>query len=162
MLKFTIHLLASGLLFTPLWVNAGTTTATVTVKVTLVAPPPCVINDDNPIEVEFGDVLTTQVNGNNYRIPVNYTLSCTNGTSNDLKIKVQGNGADFDASVLRTNIAGLGIALQIGETAMPINSWLNFTYPDNPQLWAVPVKQAGATLTAGEFSAAATMKVDYQ
>ncbi|WP_080695290.1 fimbrial protein [Pantoea ananatis] len=135
--------------------------ATVTVKVTVVAPPPCVINDDRPVEVEFGDVMTTRVDGSNYRRPVNYTLSCT-GTSNAMKLQVKGNGAAFDVTVLQTSKTGLGIKLLQGDSKLAVNSWLNFTYPNKPELWAVPVKQAGATLTGGEFSAGATMAVDYQ
>ncbi|WP_439069747.1 fimbrial protein [Serratia nevei] len=136
--------------------------ATVTVKVTVVAPPPCVINDDRPVEVEFGDVMTTRVDGDNYKMPVNYTLSCSGGTSNAMKLQVKGSGAAFDATVLQTNKTGLGIELRQGDGKLAVNSWLNFTYPNKPELWAVPVKQAGTTLTGGEFSAGATMAVDYQ
>ncbi len=63
--------------------------ATVTVKVTVVAPPPCVINDGRPIEVEFGDVMTTRVDGDNYKMPVNYTLSCTGDTANAMKLQIK-------------------------------------------------------------------------
>ncbi|OQV36223.1 fimbrial protein [Serratia marcescens] len=143
----------------PLWCLA---TTTVTVKVTVVAPPPCTINDDRPIEVDFGDVMTTRVEGDNYRMPVNYTLSCTEASSNAMRLQVQGNGASFDGSVLRTNKTGLGIRLQQGDSKLAVNSWLNFTYPNVPALWATPVKQSGATLTGGEFTAGATMKVAYQ
>ncbi|MGN7975534.1 fimbrial protein [Serratia sp. 22264] len=137
-------------------------TATVTVKVTVVAPPPCVINDDRPIDVEFGDVMTTRVDGDNYKMPVNYTLSCTGAPSNAMKLQVKGTGAAFDATVLQTNKAALGIELRQGDSKLAVNDWLNFTYPNMPELWAVPVKQTGATLTGGEFSAGATMAVAYQ
>ncbi len=151
--------LAGLVAFIPLWCIAATT---VTVKVTVVAPPPCTINDDRPIEVDFGDVMTTRVDGDNYRMPVNYTLSCDGASSNAMKLQVQGNGASFDGSVLQTNKVGLGIKLQQGDSKLAVNSWLNFTYPNAPALWAVPVKQSGATLTGGEFTAGATMKVAYQ
>lgn len=136
--------------------------ATVTVKVTVVAPPPCVVNDDRPIEVEFGDVMTTRVDGDNYKMPVNYTLSCTGGTSNAMKLQIKGNGAAFDATVLQTNKTGLGIELRQGGNKLAVNKWLHFSYPNKPELWAIPVKQVGTTLTGGEFSAGATMAVDYQ
>lgn len=136
--------------------------ATVTVKVTVVAPPACVINDDRPIEVEFGNVMTTRVDGDNYKMPVNYTLSCTGGTSNAMKLQVKGNGAAFDATVLQTNKTGLGIELRQGGSKLAVNKWLHFSYPNKPKLWAIPVKQVGTTLTGGEFSAGATMTVDYQ
>ncbi|MDT3253738.1 fimbrial protein [Serratia sp. root2] len=152
--------LAGMLVTLPMLVFAAS--STVTVKVTVVAPPPCVINDDRPIEVEFGDVMTTRVDGSNYKMPVNYTLSCTGGTSNAMKLQVKGIGAAFDATVLQTNKAELGIELRQGDSKLAVNDWLNFTYPNKPELWAVPVKQSGATLTGGEFSAGATMEVAYQ
>ncbi len=154
--------LAGGLAALPMLACAAPS-ATVTVKVIVVAPPPCVINDDRPVEVEFGDVMTTRVDGDNYKMPVNYTLSCTGGTSNAMKLQVKGNGAAFDATVLQTNKTGLGIELRQGDGKLAVNSWLNFTYPNKPKLWAVPVKdRPGTTLTGGEFSAGATMVVDYQ
>lgn len=134
----------------------------VTVKVTVVAPPPCVINDDRPIEVDFGDVLTTRVDGNNYRLPIDYTLTCTDASSNAMKLQIRGNGAAFNPAVLQTDQPALGIALQKDGSMLAVNDWLKFTYPDKPQLYAVPVKQAGAILKVGGFSAAATFTVDYQ
>lgn len=123
-------------------------TATITIKVTVVAPPPCTVNDNKTITVEFGDVMTTRVDGNNYRMPVNYTLDCRSASANAMKLQVQGNGAAFDGTVLRSDKAGLGIKLLQGSNKLPINTALNFTYPNKPELWAVPVKQSGATLTA--------------
>lgn len=155
------HVLAGMLAVLPMLAWAAPS-ATVTVKVTVVAPPPCVINDDRPIEVAFGDVMTTRVDGDNYKMPVNYTLSCTGGTSNAMKLQVKGTGAAFDAAVLQTNQTGLGIELRQGASKLAVNSWLNFTYPNKPELWVVPVKQDGVTLTGGEFSAGATMAVAYQ
>nr|WP_261803117.1 fimbrial protein [Serratia nematodiphila] len=140
---------------------ANTTTATVVLTITIVAPP-CVINDNRPIDVEFGDVMTTRVDGNNYRMPVNYTLDCKDAPSSAMKLQVQGTGASFDGALLKTSNATLGIKLQHGAAPLPVNTWLNFTYPNKPELWAVPVKQSGVTLPGGEFTAGATMKVDYQ
>ncbi|ALL40505.1 exotoxin (plasmid) [Serratia marcescens] len=136
---------------------------TVTVKVTVIAPTPCVINDNRPIEVEFGEVMTTRVDGRDYKkMPVNYTLTCTNPPSNALKLQVRGNGAGFDSKVLRTNKPELGIQLLQGDNKLAINDWLKFSYQNKPELWAVPVKQSGANLTGGEFWAGATMAINYQ
>ncbi|WP_411749729.1 fimbrial protein [Serratia marcescens] len=133
----------------------------VNINVTVVAVP-CVINDDKPIEVDFGNVLTTRVDGVNYRMPVNYTLSCPGGEDKALKLQVQGAPAAFDGKSLQTSVTALGIELQQGSHAISVNDWVNFTYPNKPELWVVPVKQPGATLPAGDFTAAASMKVDYQ
>ncbi|CAI1839559.1 MULTISPECIES: fimbrial protein [Serratia] len=139
-------------------------TANVTVKVTIVAAPPCVINNNNLIEVNFGnDVLTTRVDGSAYKkMPVTYSINCSGGPSNAVKMLIEGTGAGFDNAMLRTNQTDFGIALLNNDRRYPINSWLNFNASSPPQLEAVPAKRTGATLKGGPFSAGATMKVEYQ
>ncbi|WP_243391689.1 fimbrial protein [Serratia marcescens] len=143
----------------PLMAEAVTT---VTVKVTVIAPPSCVINNNRPIEVDFGDVMTTRVDGSNYRTAVNYTLDCPGASSNAMRLQVRGTGAAFDGTVLQTNKTGLGIELQQSGGKLALNSWMNFTYPNAPQLWSVPVQQSGTSLTGGAFTAGATMLIAYQ
>ncbi|WP_252960653.1 fimbrial protein [Serratia entomophila] len=138
------------------------TTATVNVRVTVLSPP-CVINGGRTIEVDFGDsLIITRVDGNNYTKAVDYTLTCTGNSSNAMKLQVMGNPTAFEPGALQTSVADLGIALKANGGALAVNEWLDFTYPNAPQLQAVPVKRAGATLAGGEFTAAATLRVDYQ
>ncbi|HEJ7990411.1 TPA: fimbrial protein [Serratia liquefaciens] len=137
--------------------------ATIKVTVTIVAPPPCVINNNNLIEVNFGnDVMTTRIDGSYKKQSVLYSVECKNASNNAMKMQIQGNSAVFDSEVLQTNKDDLGIALLRNGNRQPLNAWLNFTYPNLPTLEAVLVKQAGATLSGGVFSAGATMKVEYQ
>lgn len=140
----------------------GASNGLVTVKVTVVAPPPCTINDDQPITVEFGEVMTTKVDGENYKMPVNYSLTCTGGSRNAMTLKISGNAMSSDKSALQTDKAGLGVRLLEGDSRYVINSQIKFTYPGKPVLYAVPVQLGGTTLTGGEFNAAATMSVAYQ
>jgi len=164
--RHPVRMLVALLAAAPLMVLASNV-ATVTVKVTVVKPPPCIINDDRPIEVDFGDVMTTRVDGYNYMMPVNYTISCSN-TDDSLDIQVNGTPASFNRYALQTTSAGLGIALKtdIGSGA-PIsdvapNQWMKGYSPRDPwRFWAVPVKQNGVTLNGGEFTAGATMRVAY-
>lgn len=148
------------LIFTPLMVSAMTT---VTVTVTVIMPPPCTINGDRVIDVNFGsDVVTNRVNGANYLQVVDYTLECNGNTSNAMKLRIQGTPTAFDSGALQTNISDFGIALRANSQPLKINNWVNFTYPNKPLLEAVPVKRAGATLAGGDFSAGATLLVHYQ
>ncbi|AHY06097.1 fimbrial protein [Serratia plymuthica] len=136
---------------------------TIKVTVTIVAPPPCVINNNNLIEVNFGnDVMTTRIDGSYKKQPVVYSVECKNAPNNAMKMQIQGNSAGFDGEVLQTNKDDLGVALLRNGNRQPINTWVNFTYPNLPKFEAVPVKQAGATLSGGAFSAGATMQVEYQ
>jgi len=151
-----------GFLFTLPQIAVGNNSAMLTVKVTVVATP-CVINDNQAITVEFKNLVASRVDGNNYRMPVEYTLDCKDAASSAVKLQVLGTPAEFDSRLLQTsNPSALGIQLLNGATKFPVNSWLNFTYPNKPELWAVPVKADGVTLSPGEFAATATMKVEYQ
>ena len=130
---------------------------------TLVVPPPCVINGNNAISVDFGsDMLAGRIDGVNYEKPISYTLECTGAASNSLKLQFQGTGAGFDPIVLTTTKADLGLELRARALKWPLNTWMYFTYPDRPVLTVVPVKAAGSTLSGGAFTATATLLVDYQ
>ena len=142
--------------------SAMAATSTLRISGNILLPPPCVINGSDPISVDFTDeVMTTRVDGTNYRQAVPYTLSCTGSISNALKMKIQGMDAGFGGT-LQTTSANLGIIFTTDSKKMPVNSWLNFNLPDPPKLFATLDKRPGTTLKAEPFTAAATMVVDYQ
>ncbi|HEP1044392.1 TPA: fimbrial protein [Serratia marcescens] len=147
-----------------LWGTEGQGATPVTVKVTIRAPLPCVLNARLPIEVDFGDeVVTTRIDGSAYRQPVKYSLSCSGQGKNAMRLQFRGSGAAFDGAVLQTSVQGLGIAFELAQQKrLSLNSWVNFTYPDLLEIYAVPVKRPGVELPTGEFTAAATLRVDYQ
>jgi len=132
-------------------------------SVVLVSTPPCVFNGGNSINVSFGDeVLTSRVDGVNYRQPVPYNLTCSPAPSrNAMKLQFHGMAAGFD-SALSTSNPNLGIKLISGTTALPPTSWLNFSWPTMPTIDAVLVKRPGAMLLAGPFTGVATLLVEYQ
>lgn len=142
--------------------TAVAATSSLSISGNILLPPPCVINGDHVITVDFtNEVMTTRVDGINYRQPVPYTLECSASSTNALKMQIQGIGAGF-AGALQTTKGDLGIALSSDNQGVPVNSWLNFTLPNQPNLFATLVKRPGTTLSGGTFTAAATMVVDYQ
>jgi len=142
--------------------SAGALAVDVNFRGTLVEPPPCIINGGKPIEVDFGEVLTTRVDGKNYRKQMNYTLTCDGAPTNAMTMQMNGTGASFDATVLKTNQADLGIQLQNLATKWSLATPLKFTFPSAPPLFAVPVQKAGAALAGGEFTSTASLLVEYQ
>lgn len=152
----TVFLLCIGL---PALSQAATT---VTVSVTVQEKPACIINDNRTIEVDFGEILTVSVDGSNYMKKIDYTLVCSGLKSNALQMRIQGNPAVFNTSALQTNISDFGVALLNDGQPLRINSWLKFTYPNMPQLQAVPVKRSGSKLPGGAFTAGATLLIAYQ
>lgn len=154
------YALASLLAALPLSVQASNS-ATVTVRVTVVAPPPCVINNDRVIEVGFGDVIAARVDGSEYLQEINYSLECK-AQNNAMRLSIQGSPTTFNNTALQTNVPDFGIAIRANGQPQAINSWINFTYPNKPALQAVPVKRTGVILSGGDFSAGATLMVNYQ
>ncbi|WP_199638693.1 fimbrial protein [Serratia sp. PAMC26656] len=157
-------LLISGAMFSAVIFSASSRAdTTINITGTVIAPLSCVINGNQAIAVDFGnDLITTRVDGSNYMKTVDYTLVCKNNTSNAIKMKIEGSATSFNQSALQTDQADLGIELRADGQRFPINSWLNFTYPNKPLMQAVPVKRAGGALKVGAFSVAATLMVDYQ
>ncbi|MDC6668157.1 fimbrial protein, partial [Leclercia adecarboxylata] len=69
-------LMGSGLLWAfSLGAQAETN---LTIRAVIIAPPPCVINSGSTLDVPFGnDLLTSRVDGVNYRRGVPYTVTCS-------------------------------------------------------------------------------------
>lgn len=133
------------------------------IRAVIIAPPPCVINAGSTLDVPFGnDLLTSRIDGVNYRRGVPYTVSCNSPFSNALTLELKGTAASFDGRALATRKADLGVRLFVNGADWPLNTAVNFTYPNLPVVQAVPVKRAGSTLTGGAFDATATLVVDYQ
>ncbi|CNC53431.1 exported pilin protein [Yersinia intermedia] len=154
------------LLLTSTLAHSEDSRTTVTVKVTVIAPASCVLNDGNAVNVDFGnDMVTKKVDGSNYKRPIPVNLVCTGVTNNAMKFQLKGTRASFGGTnILATNNPNLGIAIQILglNVAVPLNSNVSFTYPNIVKLQAVPVKKPDSTLSSGKFSAGATLTVDYQ
>lgn len=133
------------------------------IRAQIIAPPPCVINAGSTLDVPFGnDLLTSRVDGVNYRRGVPYTVTCDSPFSNAMTLELKGAGAAFDSRVLATRKADLGVKLFVNGADWSLNTAVNFTYPNFPIVQAVPVKRAGSRLTGGAFDAAATLVVEYQ
>ncbi|MBV4483593.1 fimbrial protein [Pseudomonas khavaziana] len=134
-----------------------------TIRAVIIAPPPCVINSGSTLDVPFGnDLLTSRIDGVNYRRGVPYTVTCDAPYSNALTLELKGTGAAFDNRVLVTRKPDLGVKLFVNGADWPLNTAVRFTYPNFPVVQAVPVKRPGSKLTGGAFDATATLVVDYQ
>ena len=130
---------------------------------TLIESMPCKVSSNNIIVVDFGsDVQTTLVDGTYKKMQIPYTVQCPTGAPSAMSIRIEGSGAAFDSNVLVTNITNFGIAILNDQTRLPINTAKEFTYPNWPKLYAVPVKRTGTTLSGGVFNSMATMRVEYR
>ena len=157
-------MLASGALSGTALAAAEGDTTTVYVTGTLVDAPECTVNANNNVNVSFGsDVITYQVNGENYKQKIPYTLTCTNiSSSQGLKMTLNGSVAGFNNTLFKTSNTGLGIRILNDTSVVSPGGAVNFDYWNQPVLWAVPVEQNPDTLNTGYFEGSATMVISYQ
>ncbi len=63
----------------------------VNITATVVAPPPCVINDGRTIDIDFGKVGIKRIDGNRYMQRIDYSIKCEFlDNSRQLKMKIMG------------------------------------------------------------------------
>lgn len=156
-------------LFTLLFASLGLTSGgrteaaeNMSFRGTLIEPPSCTINNNHVIDVDFGEVLTSKIDGTLYAVTVIYTLECKNTNGKSLRINLLGKLSTFDNKALATSVTGLGIRLSAdGQVLTPGTAGYRFVYAKLPVLKAVPVKDPTVTLAGGGFSAGATLEIEF-
>ncbi|EMJ5851811.1 fimbrial protein [Klebsiella aerogenes] len=132
---------------------------------TLVEPPPCTINGDQPVYVDFGkNVGVNKVDGVNYIQPVNYNLTCGADSSQEGMSLVLSttDKTSYDEAAINTSITGLGIRLMYDGEPVVFGDAVPVSMAEHPLLQAVPVKAPDAKLDSGPFEASLTLQVVYQ
>lgn len=156
-----IHLITL-LVFTFIF-NKTTAAPNLFFRGTIIDPPPCKINNDQKIDVDFGDKLgVNKIDGNNYRKKINYIIECSiEDFSSSLLLTVTGNVMNNDYSAVQSSTPGLGIRLIENNRRLRIGQGLVINSANPPLLEAVPVADAGIKLLEGDFLASASLLVEY-
>lgn len=126
---------------------------------------PCTVNNDQVIDVAFGQVGVNKVNGTNYRQSIPYTVDCKGASdSSPLSLTMSGTAAGYDDAAVTTSADGLGIRIEANGQPLALNAPLETTLGALPslKLTAVPVQDPVKTLAEGTFSATATLTASYQ
>ena len=131
---------------------------------TLIEPPPCTINNDGQVDVDFGSrVGVKKVDGVNYLQVMNYRIKCDPSVSaRDMTLEIIGTPADYDAAAVSSNVTDLAIQIKQNGVPFELNKPIPINLTTPPILSAVPVKRVGATLVEGPFEATATLRAVYQ
>jgi len=133
----------------------------------IIDEPPCVISNDNIIQINFGDAMrVSDVNGVNSRSQLIYTVRCEAtapfGKTLNLRLDTT-TPAIFDPtkSSIQTTLEGLAIQIYQDNQPMVLGKpvLINLTSP--PVLEAVPIKDPNIKLRGGAFEAAGTLVAEY-
>ncbi|WP_081316026.1 fimbrial protein [Pantoea dispersa] len=129
-------------------------------------PVDCKINQDNPINVEFGNVTISNVSqsdsGGEYTKSVFLDVSCNSNITKEVLVTLVSQVATFSENLIMTNNENLGIAFRHqGKTIKPYESFSLHLYEGKGQFEfdIFPVKNKTADLMAGQFNATAVLIV---
>lgn len=173
---FTLLPMLACLLLTGRLALADTGLVRVEIDAEIVMPP-CVVNNGNTVEVNFGDISITDVSDEKYEKIVSVPVACTyyEGTA---YVKFTGTMlAGASDNVLATDISNFGIALYQGKgpvtPLMLSNDTTGLGYAitngltgggtsnENFTFTAKPYKQGSDVLDTGAFKASANMSILY-
>ncbi|CNC53401.1 minor pili exported protein [Yersinia intermedia] len=131
---------------------------------TLIEAPLCTINNNNTVDVNFGDkVGVNKVDGTNYLTTIDYLITCNSGaTGFDMTLMLSGNKTTYDDAAIKTDHLNLGIRVLQNGKPFTLGKPVAIDPKNPPKLEAVPVKTPGSTLTGGAFLASATLQANYQ
>lgn len=129
---------------------------------TLVKAPDCHINNNNTIEVTFGNVGVNKIDGAQYSRDIDYTVTCDGDSDQHLYLSVDGTGVTWNDAAVKTSIDNLAIEITQNGKPFTLGSKVSIDLNELPSLRAVPIKEGGQTLTAGDFTAGATLIAFYQ
>lgn len=124
---------------------------------------PCRISNSQAINITFGKIGVSKINGSNYKMPINYTLTCIDQDETaQLTMVLQGQQTSYNQAAIQTSVSGLGILILKDGEPMKIGDRSSISHSTPPRLEAVPVQETGIILAAGDFQAAATLLAEYQ
>lgn len=134
---------------------------------TLLERPLCTISDKGGrMDVRFGNIAITRVDGEHYRRVIPYQINCPGANPNTLwrmRLTLKGSHTDFEPKVVQSSVPDLGIKVLLGGTALTPDEprLIEISPSAMPLLEAVPVKRAGSELPSIAFTASALLLAEF-
>lgn len=134
---------------------------------TLLERPLCTISDKGGrMDVRFGNIAISRVDGEHYRRAIPYQINCPGANPNTLwrmRLTLKGKHTDFEPKVVQSSVPDLGIKVLLGGTALTPDEprLIEISPSAMPLLEAVPVKRAGSELPSIAFTASALLLAEF-
>ena len=130
---------------------------TIDITGVIVDPPPCTINNDKPIDVDFDILVLQLVDGIHYREKVPTLIDCPATFMGEVSLQIKGNPADFNQQLLKTDSEGLALKFMLNGSPFTINQFTTLDWRNNTVVEVIPIADTNTKLAIGEFTATATM-----
>ena len=150
-------------LFFPCYNTYAGLTLDIRVTGNVLAPPPCVINNNQEILVQFGFLKLSEFNGVDNKKILKIPLSCSDAPYNDMVFSIEGDAAKFNKNIFSTSNPDIGTKISFnGKNVLP-NINTSFVYADgyNINLEVELTKSSVATPDGGDLQASYIFKVNY-
>lgn len=134
---------------------------------TLLARPTCTVNDKGGrINVRFGNLAISRIDGEQFRKLIPYQITCPGAgtdTSWRMRLTLKGNPTAFEPKALQSSVPDLGIKIMLGgaELIPDLPRYIQVIPTAVPLLEAVPVKLAGSDLPSVDFTASALLLAEF-
>jgi len=135
----------------------------------LYVPDKCVVNEGQLINVEFGEISGSNLDGKSYPQSIPVRFQCEGGSFEDgtlnIKLAVSGTPAPFTNNAFKTDKTDLGIEIKHnGQLVIP-NEFYPVPNIGNGGSWnlvAAPLANGSKEIAEGEFNASATIVAAFE
>ncbi|KYQ98558.1 pilus assembly protein FimV [Serratia plymuthica] len=135
----------------------------------LYVPDKCVVNEGQLINVEFGEISGSNLNGASYPQSIPVRFQCEGGSFEDgtlnIKLAVSGTPAPFTNNAFKTDKTDLGIEIKHNGQLVVPNEFYPVPNIGNGGSWnlvAAPLANGGKDIAEGEFNASATIVAAFE
>ncbi|SNY69826.1 fimbrial protein [Enterobacter sp. CC120223-11] len=123
----------------------------------------CTVNSDNKINVEWKDLITMNMTGDNYKQNIIGSFECNAETK--VTIKISGSEATFGSGLLLTNSSNVAIQFYSGDTKIAVNKGVSYTWSSSaqpPQISVSPVANNQQLNQQDAFAANASLVISFE
>jgi len=127
----------------------------------VIVVPPCHINNDTTVDIDFGNVGYKSIHAGNINISTWVPVYCEDNEA-AYSLKITGSALSDKSNILETSIKGLGIALSQADNDIVLNELFVSSDDRGVQLDAkLLLTEEFDTSSEGLFTAHATMTTQY-
>ncbi|MBH3423986.1 MULTISPECIES: fimbrial protein [Pseudomonas] len=134
---------------------------------TLLVRPVCAVSDKGRrIDVSFGNLAVSRIDGERYLKAIPYQISCPGAVIAApwrMLLTLKGIPTVFEPKAVQSSVPDLGIKIMLGGTELIPNlpRYIQIIPTTLPLLEAVPVKLAGSDLPSIDFNASALLLAEF-
>lgn len=143
--------------------SAGDTLVELKITGTLSDNRACTINNDNKINIEWKDLITMEMTGENYKQSIITNFQCNAAAK--MTLKISGDKASFGNGLLASNSDNVAIQFYSDDKKVNVNEGFSYTWSSSaspPRIVVAPVAKNQQLNQQDSFIANASIVITFQ